>query len=123
LSEAGDNTMAKYNEEFKLTTNEIELIDYALGERINALSCGSMSRISNDTTNDKVYKLNIRDVELIENAVRDRISALSRIYLSPSAYFFTENDGKIRQFEELLGTLFNQKVWYSQVHHTGVPLG
>jgi hypothetical protein len=119
----GGNDMTKYNEEFKLTAHDIELIDYALGEQHTLLSCGAALTGSGEASDYKVYKLNIRDIELIENAVRDRISALSQINLSPSVPVFKENDGRIRQFEELLGTLYNQKVWYSQVHHTGVPLG
>lgn len=116
--------MAKYNEEFKLTSNEVELIDHALGEQVNALSCGAAIRNHGDTLNYKVYKFNVRDIELIESAVRNWIGALL-CSNSPSvaASAISENDGKIRQCEDLLGSLYNQKVWYGQVHHTGVPLG
>lgn len=115
--------MAAYNEDFRLTLHDIELIDCALGERINALSYGAGLRDNLDASDYSLCKFNRRDIELIENAVRDRLAVLTPINLSPSAGHDRVNDSQIKQYEELLGTLYNQKVWYSQVHHTGVPLG
>lgn len=115
--------MAKYNEEFKLTSNEVELIDHALGEQVGALSCGTALKGRGDAPDYKVYKFNLRDIELIESAVRNWIGALLRSNSPSTAAAIGENDSKIRQCEDLLGSLYNQKVWYSQVHPTGVPLG
>ena len=33
------------------------------------------------------------------------------------------NHNKIFELMEVMGTLSNQKIWYGQIHHTGVPLG
>lgn len=72
------------------------------------------------------FELNVKDLELIEEALRNEISALSQ---RMSAVAGTESssteqlEGKIKQLHELLGKIHNQKIWYGQVHHTGVPIG
>lgn len=72
---------------------------------------------------NETFKLNLRDIELIEQAVRKQISVLASINLGAAAENDAENDGKIREYQELLGKLHNQKIWYGQIHRSGVPLG
>lgn len=69
------------------------------------------------------FKLNLRDIELIELAVRKQISALAQVNLDDVVENDGSNDGKIREYQELLGKLHNQKIWYGEIHHSGVPLG
>jgi hypothetical protein len=69
------------------------------------------------------FKLNLRDIELIEHALHEQINLLAHVNLVGSGAGAAENDLKIRQYHEVLGKLHNQKIWYGQMHHTGVPLG
>jgi hypothetical protein len=77
------------------------------------------------STYNEMFKLTIKDVDLIERAVRQQIGHLSRLEASsqhkePEA---VANHKKIIELMHVLGNLHNQKIWYSQKHHTGVPLG
>jgi hypothetical protein len=74
---------------------------------------------------NEMFKLTLKEVDLIERAVRQQISHLSRLEASnldkePEA---VDNHKKIIELMHVLGTLHNQKIWYGQKHHTGVPLG
>lgn len=73
---------------------------------------------------NELFKLSVNDIDLIEHAVREQISHLSTL---DSAERIQEEDSryrKIRALMNLLGTLHNQKIFYSQVHHRpGMPLG
>lgn len=69
------------------------------------------------------FDLSIKDVELIEVAIRNQISALSHTESSPQSRGATENHIKIIELMTVLGSLHNQKIWYGQTRHTGVPLG
>lgn len=69
------------------------------------------------------FKLNLRDIELIEHALHDQINLLAHANLVGGGAATVENEQKIRQYHEVLGKLHNQKIWYGQMHHTGVPLG
>jgi len=69
------------------------------------------------------FKLNVRDIELIEHALHEQIHELAHANLTPGAGGATQNDEKIREYQQVLGKLHNQKIWYGQVHQTGVPLG
>jgi hypothetical protein len=69
------------------------------------------------------FKLNLRDIELIEHALHEQINLLAHANLVSGSTDTSENDQRIRQYHEVLGKLHNQKIWYGQTHHTGVPLG
>ena len=72
------------------------------------------------------FELNIKDLELIEEALRNEISALSQRASTGEETEPTcaqQLEGKIKQLHEVLGKMHNQKIWYGQVHHTGVPIG
>lgn len=77
------------------------------------------------STYNEMFKLTLKDVDLIERALRQQISHLSRLEASirhkePEA---TNNHKTIIELMHVLGNLHNQKIWYGQKHHTGVPLG
>jgi hypothetical protein len=69
------------------------------------------------------FKLNTKDIALIEEALREEVAILAHENFTFVAGSAKANDRKIHALEELLGKLHNQKIWYGQVHHTGVPLG
>ncbi|MDD5460307.1 MAG: hypothetical protein PHG00_01540 [Methylococcales bacterium] len=77
------------------------------------------------STYNEMFKLTLKDVDLIERAVRQQITLLSSMeasaqYKQPKA---AANHKKIIELMHVLGNLHNQKIWYGQKHHTGVPLG
>lgn len=63
------------------------------------------------------FRLDPKDIELIEAAIRREIERESHKNggLASNAH--------IRELHKLLGKLFSQKRFFSQVHHTGVPAG
>jgi hypothetical protein len=72
------------------------------------------------------FELNVQDLELIEKALRNEISVLSQqvntgVGTEPNSTEWIE--GQIKQLHELLGKIHNQKIWYGQAHHTGIPIG
>lgn len=69
------------------------------------------------------FKLNLKDIELIEHALHEQINLLAHANLVSGGAETAENEQKIRQYHEVLGKLHNQKIWYGQMHHTGVSLG
>ena len=73
---------------------------------------------------NEFFKLSVHDIYLIEQAVREQINHLS-IPGSDEQLPGQENSyRKIRELMSLLGSLHNQKIFYSQVHpRMGVPLG
>ena len=75
------------------------------------------------STYNKKFELSINDVTLIERAMRFQISHLSTTETSTQTRQSIENHNKIIELMNVLGTFHNQKVWYGQTHHTGVPLG
>lgn len=72
---------------------------------------------------NQMFKLTIKDVDLIERALRGQIGHLSRMEALPHHEQAIDNHKKIIEIMHVLGTLHNQKIWYGQIHHTGVPLG
>ena len=77
------------------------------------------------STYNEMFKLTLKDVDLIERALRQQISHLSLLeaatrHKEPEA---ADNHYKIIELMHVLGNLHNQKIWYGQKHHTGVPLG
>jgi hypothetical protein len=60
---------------------------------------------------------------LIERSVRFQISHLARTEPLSQTLESIENHKKIVALMDVLGTFHNQKIWYGQTHHTGVPLG
>lgn len=76
---------------------------------------------------NEVFRLNTRDIALIKQAVREQIGVISRAQRLATVLGIRNEDHdtekKIRELHGLLGKLHNQKVWYGQAHHTGVPFG
>jgi hypothetical protein len=77
------------------------------------------------STYNEMFKLTLKEVDLIERAARQKIGPLSRLeastqYQEPEA---VEIHKKIIELMHVLGNLHNQKIWYGQKYHTGVPLG
>lgn len=71
------------------------------------------------------FKFTMRDIDLIEETFRKEISALSVLIQSRAEEASPEMqscEDRIRKLHELLGKIHNQKIWYGQAHHTGVPL-
>lgn len=69
------------------------------------------------------FTLNPKEIDLIEHAIREQISRLSTANLSANPVVGSSHDALIKDLHELLGKLHNKKIWYGQVHETGVPLG
>jgi len=69
------------------------------------------------------FKLNVRDIDLIEQALREQISNLASLNLLQASGEHVGNDRIISELTGVLGKLSNQKLYYSQTHQTGVPLG
>lgn len=67
------------------------------------------------------FDLNTADIELIETTIRNEIRILTEV--EQSAENVVELDDMVKKLNMLLGKLHNQKIWYSQVNQTGVPLG
>ncbi|MFK8069055.1 MAG: hypothetical protein AB8D52_12495 [Gammaproteobacteria bacterium] len=67
------------------------------------------------------FDLDEADIELIEDTVRNQIRELT-ITKGQQADDL-ELGRKIKRLNTLLGKLHNQKIFYSQVNQTGVPLG
>jgi hypothetical protein len=72
---------------------------------------------------NKSFKLTRKDIDLIECALRGQISHFSRTEAMPQNEQAIENHHKVVELMNVLGTLHNQKIWYGQIHRTGVPLG
>lgn len=64
------------------------------------------------------FELNMKDIEIIENALRSEIRNQTK-HVEGGRH----HDQKIKALNEVLGKIHNQKIWYGQVHRTGVPLG
>ena len=75
------------------------------------------------TTYNKQFELSIKDIDLIERSLRFQISHLSHTETSHQTKESIENHNKIIELMGVLSTFHNQKIWYGQIHHTGVPLG
>lgn len=69
------------------------------------------------------FTLNPKEIDLIEHALREQIARLSAASLGGVDAEVRENERLIGELHTLLGKLHNKKVWYGQVHPTGVPLG
>ncbi len=65
------------------------------------------------------FHLTPQDVHLIEEAIRHEIAF--RTQLIPGTDGFEEARRRTRALHEVLGKLYNQKVFYAQVNETGVP--
>jgi len=75
------------------------------------------------STYNKEFELSIKDVDLIERSMRFQISHLARTESLAQTHESIENHKKIVELMNVLSTFHNQKIWYGQTHHTGVPLG
>lgn len=72
---------------------------------------------------NKIFELSIKGVDLIECSIRTQLSQFSRLGTTDTHSEATDNHKRIIELMHVMGTLHNQKIWYGQVHHTGVPLG
>ena len=75
------------------------------------------------STYNKKFELSIKDIDLIERSLRFQISQLAHTETSSQTKESVENHNKIIELMSVLSTFHNQKIWYSQTHHTRVPLG
>jgi tRNA 2-selenouridine synthase SelU len=75
------------------------------------------------STYNKQFELSVKDVDLIERSMRFQISHLARTETSFQTQESIENHKKIVELMNVLSAFHNQKIWYGQAHHTGVPLG
>jgi len=75
------------------------------------------------STYNKKFELSIKDIDLIERSMRFQISHLAITESSPQTSESIENHKKIVELMNVLGTLHNQKIWFAQTYHTGVPIG
>ena len=66
------------------------------------------------------FRLSLNDLDVIEQAIRFEMSIHARV--GPQHVDFEIARRKTRELNEVLGKLFNQKVFYSQVNETGVPV-
>lgn len=68
------------------------------------------------------FALDLHDIDRIERAIRSEISRHARRVHedTPEA---VRSHGEIRKLNELLAKIYHQKVFFSQVNHTGVPGG
>lgn len=75
------------------------------------------------------FSFNPRDIELIEEGLRTLSEHHDTIMLiregdSADKKALAGKEKKLKDVNELLGKIYNQKVFYSQTHsHDGVPLG
>ncbi len=72
---------------------------------------------------NKTFELSVKEIDLIECSIRSQISQFSRLGATEPQSESTDNHKRIIELMHVMGTLHNQKIWYGQVHHTGVPLG
>ncbi|MDA1343849.1 MAG: hypothetical protein O2966_08380 [Proteobacteria bacterium] len=72
---------------------------------------------------NKMFELSIKEVDLIESSIRFQISQFSRLDATETHGVVGDNYKRIIELMHVMGTLHNQKIWYGQVHHTGVPMG
>lgn len=75
---------------------------------------------------EKSFDLDESDIELIEDTIRNEIRTLTankHDEVESDSDNVVAMDAHIRKLNMLLGKLHNQKIWYSQVNQTGVPLG
>jgi hypothetical protein len=72
---------------------------------------------------NQMFKINVKELDLIESSIRSQISQFARLNCVGNKDEAIGNHKKIVELMHVMGTLHNQKIWYGQVHHTGVPLG
>ncbi len=75
------------------------------------------------TSYNKKFELSMKDVDLIERSMRFQINQLSKTEASEQTQESIQNHNKIMELMNVLSVFHNQKIWYGQVHHTGIPLG
>jgi hypothetical protein len=65
------------------------------------------------------FRLSPSDIEIIEDAIRVEISLRTRVERHHEN--FEQARQRTRALNEVLGKIYNQKVFYAQVHKTDVP--
>ena len=71
------------------------------------------------------FQLNTTDIDLIERALRREISALAGLVHmdgEDASAEYLQHKSMIRKLQHVLGKIHNQKIWYGQTHHTGIPI-
>ena len=67
------------------------------------------------------FTLDPNDIELIEHALREKIA---RHAVKDGTFDTTpESRAQVRQIDNVLGKIHNQKIFYAQVRAPGVPAG
>ncbi len=80
-------------------------------------------------TYNNSFSFNPKDIELIEQGLRalskhNNLLADLKTGASHESESIKKKDQKLKQINEVLGKIHNQKVFFSQTHpHKGVPLG
>ena len=74
-------------------------------------------------TYNKKFELSIKDVDLIERSIRFKINHLSKTEALEQTQESIENHNTIMELMSVLSTFHDQKIWYAQSHHSGMPLG
>ena len=70
----------------------------------------------------KEFALHMRDIDLIETALRGELSrCATKTLMNDSAA--PANSERVKEINLLLAKIYHQKVFYSQVHSTGIPGG
>lgn len=65
------------------------------------------------------FRLSPTDIDIIEDAIRVEISRCTRIERHQENFEHARQ--RTRALNEVLGKIYNQKVFYAQVHETDVP--
>ena len=71
------------------------------------------------------FDFNTTDIDLIEQALRHEISVLAGFVqhdAEPVSPDHLQYKSRIRKLQLVLGKIHNQKIWYGQTHHTGIPI-
>lgn len=61
---------------------------------------------------NKNFELSIEDIDIIENALKNKMELLSKQKLVEDDSSVKEVENKIKDINDLLGRIHNQKIWY-----------
>lgn len=72
---------------------------------------------------NKNFSLDIADIHIIEQSLRHKLSKHSKVYLQHiteevimTEIELKENQEEIKKIHKILGTIHNQKIWWSGIH-------
>ena len=70
------------------------------------------------------FKLNTNDIQLIEDVLRQHVAENLKFQSDKEdAHQLEDSPERVKQIQNLLGKLHNQKSFYSLVNTTGYPIG